>query len=795
MTTTQHRPAAPAEPGTAAGGQGAGDGRPRGKTSQLARGRARSASALTAVTCTVAGGMLLTTLPLQSIFTDWHWLTTGVLCGLPYLLLVAGLRRSGHTRWWHSLLGLAASVLMMLWVFVPQHLYYGVLPTRATGRDIGDLIDQARQIMQTQHAPLASSPPLRMLVAAALVGLLCLTDVLGVLLRQPLLAAAPLLEVLAVASATSARSANPFWFAAAAIGFLLILLAGTRLQDLAWGPSVDGSAGRLGGGRRMAVTGIIAALIVPLLLPAVPTNLLARATHHGGSGNGSGNGNGQLALGTLASLRGALLRPTPTVLFQVKVDSTARPFYIRSVVDEQFTGDGWQPYGKNASLSLSQGSYPIDPPDNAASGVLTGEFPATFTISRLASPGLPILANPTDLRVDHGTWDSRTSTVSGVRLRGGLNYTETVRQLEPTVAQLRAAPPWTDGGDAQLSARYLGLPPQPAVVDQLAAQLAGGQPTAYDKAFAISNYFTNGKNGFTYSLSGPSGDNSNALVNFLKSKTGYCQQYAAAAAVLMRKAGLPARVVIGFSHQEPDVDTGLINVTTSDAHAWVEVYFSGIGWIPFDPTPLTGADVNRAVPLSWAPHPNETPSSTAEPTANKGPSGNSSAATSSAGAAAGSGSGPAVPPLVWEAGGPVAGLLLILLLVVWGPRLLRRQQRRRRLERARSTGNPELLWLELAATAADRNALWPRTVTVGQVPAWLGRHGVDERGQAAVQTVAATVQRDRFSPAPVSQLPPESIRALDQALTRWARRTDRRLSLVNRWVPKSLVRRPPKWQR
>ncbi|HEU5270525.1 MAG TPA: hypothetical protein VFU36_11430, partial [Jatrophihabitans sp.] len=60
---------------------------------------------------------------------------------------------------------------------------------------------------------------------------------------------------------------------------------------------------------------------------------------------------------------------------------------------------------------------------------------------------------------------------------------------------------------------------------------------------------------------------------------------------------------------------------------------------------------------------------------------------------------------------------------------------------------------------------------------------------------AATVQRDRFSRALVSHLPPESIRALDQALTRWARRTDRRLSLMNRWIPRSLVRRPPKWQR
>ena len=122
------------------------------------RQRPRSASALVAATGTVAGGMFLTTLPLSSIFTDWTWLTVSILCALPYLAVVCALRYRAVPRWWHSLLGLAASVLMLLWVFVPQHLYYGVLPTSASGRDIGDLVDHARQIMQAEHAPLASSP-------------------------------------------------------------------------------------------------------------------------------------------------------------------------------------------------------------------------------------------------------------------------------------------------------------------------------------------------------------------------------------------------------------------------------------------------------------------------------------------------------------------------------------------------------------------------------------------------------------------------------------------------------------
>src|SRR6185312_3570073 len=111
----------------------------------------------------------------------------------------------------------------------------------------------------------------------------------------------------------------------------------------------------------------------------------------------------------------------------------------------------------------------------------------------------------------------------------------------------------------------------------------------YDKAHAISDYFTNGKNGFVYSLSTAPDDGSNALVQFLTKKVGFCQQYAAAAAVLMREAGLPARVVIGYTHQDPGAD-GTFIVTTRDAHSWVEVYFSGIGWIPFDPTPLAGSD-------------------------------------------------------------------------------------------------------------------------------------------------------------------------------------------------------------
>ncbi len=744
--------------------------------------------------------MFLTTLPLASIFTDWSWLTVSTGCALPYLLIVAGLRYLGPARWWHSAVGLVASVLMLLWVFVPQHLGLGILPTPTSVHDIGDLIRQARRAMQAEHAPLTSTAALRFLVASALTGLVCLTDVLGVLLRRPLLAAAPLLEVLAVASATSARSANPVWFAAAAIGFLLILLSGTRLQDRAWGPSVDGSAGRLGGGRRMAVTGIAAALVVPLLLPTVPTNLLARAAHHNGTGDGNGNGGGQVVLSNLASLRGSLQRPSPAPLFNVQVGPGDAPFYIRQEIDDQFTNAGWQPsgstFGAPTKLPLGQTDFPISPGSATSPDVKSFQLNALFTIINLGGKTLPILSNPRSLRTSvAGTWNSHTASVFDVSLKRNMTYTESVQQLAPTLDQLRNAPDWTGSGDPKLDAQLRQLPPnQPAEVASLTNRLTDGLTSPYAKALAISDYFTNGKNGFSYTLSTGPADGPNALVSFLRKKQGFCQQYAAAAAVLMREAGLPTRVVIGYTHRTPDAQ-GLMTITTADAHAWVEVYFEGIGWIPFDPTPLSGSDAGRAVLLPWATHPANSNTPTAEATANKGPSTVAPSVSASVPVGAASTAGPLIPAIVWQLGLVGLGVLVVLLIVLLGPRTIRKRQRRRRLDRARHTGNPEPLWLELAATAADRDALWPSTLTVGQVASWLSRHGVDERGRAAVSTVADSIERDRFSAQLVTQVPPGSITALDQALTRWARRTDRRLSLLHRWLPRSLFGRQPHWHR
>jgi hypothetical protein len=369
-----------------------------------------------------------------------------------------------------------------------------------------------------------------------------------------------------------------------------------------------------------------------------------------------------------------------------------------------------------------------------------------------------------------------------------------VLQPNPTVDQLRNAPRWQPGTQNDVAQQYLDLPTLPPSVIQLATRLTQGL-APYDQARAVTDYFTNAKNGFKYSLQAPADDGRAALVTFLDKKTGFCQQYAATAAVLMRQAGLPTRVVLGYTHQAPDA-SGSFTVTTGDAHAWVETYFDTVGWVAFDPTPLGGADAGRTVLLPWAPNP------TVDSSAGNEPSDRASARpTSSESQVNGQTAAPKAAThsnAVRLLRAPVVvatAIVVALLALLIGPRLLRRRQRRRRLAIARTTGNPELLWLELAASAADRDVLWPATTTVGQVPEWLAMRGVDEPGTAAVSAIAHMVERDRFSAQRVEELPADFLASFNGALSRWARRADRRGRLLDRWLPRSLLAHRSGWRR
>ena len=130
--------------------------------------------------------------------------------------------------------------------------------------------------------------------------------------------------------------------------------------------------------------------------------------------------------------------------------------------------------------------------------------------------------------------------------------------------------------------RYLDLPPVDTRIWALARRWAGdGSP--FDRALKIQQRL---RQDFQYSLETANQPLRDPLANFLfVTRRGYCEYFASAMAVMLRTVGIPSRVATGFQSGYFNDVSGLYVVRASDAHAWVEGWIDGRGWVTFDPTP------------------------------------------------------------------------------------------------------------------------------------------------------------------------------------------------------------------
>src|SRR5437899_8503685 len=170
---------------------------------------------------------------------------------------------------------------------------------------------------------------------------------------------------------------------------------------------------------------------------------------------------------------------------------------------------------------------------------------------------------------------------SPLRLEPGMVYSVVSRVPVPTAALLARG-----HGDIppRIRARYLQLPAISPRLRRLAADLTAGAVSPYQRAEAIRRYL---QHGFTYTLQAPLlPDRADAVDEFLfVTHQGSCELFASALAVLLRAAGIPARLVTGYTTGSYNVFTGYYDVRNSDAHAWVEMFQPGAGWIEMEATP------------------------------------------------------------------------------------------------------------------------------------------------------------------------------------------------------------------
>jgi hypothetical protein len=270
----------------------------------------------------------------------------------------------------------------------------------------------------------------------------------------------------------------------------------------------------------------------------------------------------------------------------------------------------------------------------------------------------------------------------------------------------------------------------------------------------LQDWFRGGD--FTYTTDRAGGDGTETLQLFLGtgpgSKRGYCEQFAAAMALLSRSLGIPARVAVGFLKPEREGDAWVYS--SRDMHAWPELYFEGTGWVRFEPTPQTQAgpvDV-PAYTVGPVPAPDDLTAPSVSPSA-KEPDVSplpEQQTTSTSAAAQGSGF------LRWVGRAAVVLLVVALLLL---PRAVRALLRRRRLSGDHPAGAVEGAWAEVRATALDLHLGWDDGVTLrrrarGLAPALAATgHGGpvpadDAAGQlpvSALERLVLLLERDRFS--------------------------------------------------
>jgi transglutaminase-like putative cysteine protease len=746
-------------------------------------GARRTARALTA--------SALGVLPLIELFKDARWVYDVWLTMLVVIVPGLMLRLWQRPKVWHIWVGLALLVPWLTARFAKQHAFGGFLPTRGTWHDIDALMSEVRRTTDNGVAPVHASPAIVFLLALVLGLLAAFIDLVAVVARRPALAGVPLLVIYTVSGAVPRHPVSWLLFLAGGGAFLLLLSLDAADTVREWGRVIPrlgetrAAAGLSVSGPRIAVLALAVAVLLPLVAPSRPTNLIADALHngtsHGGKGTGFGAASG-VSLDPFAALKGDLQRTKPVNLFTVTVDprTTVVPFYLRANVLANYSEAGWSAEGHGDTLNLVATTFDTVPPTDPT--LITSHFAARVKISGL-SDNPPVFERPSAVSgLDtNATWSRSDMLLLGVRVHRDDEIVEQIDQPAPTVEQLSTAP--TGETDPQELARWLRVPTSmPAEVRDLVGRVTTSKTTQYDKARALSDYFTDPSNGFTYRLETKAGDSGSDLVDFLNNKAGYCQQFAAAMGIMLRMAGVPSRVVLGYTHANPD-SNGVFTVTTTNAHAWVEAYFDGLGWIPFDPTPIAGAAGGATTSLAWAPHAtfNTGPSSTATASNPSKPtveaSGNASGASS---ANRGSGSGPGFS---WQL--LVVVIVLIMLLIVASvPAALRWRRRRGRLRAARR-GDPDPLWAELSDTAIDLGYVWSDARTPRQVVGWLAPQ---VRGEPAtsLRTLASAIESSRYAPSAAdlrSQLLVTDLRAVEGQL-RQRRSTSTRIR--SRLLPASL---------
>jgi transglutaminase-like putative cysteine protease len=710
-----------------------------------------------------------------------------------------------------------------------------VLPTVSSLEHLGQLarsgVDES-----SKYAPPAPQLPGILLLGTGGIGIVALlVDFTAVRLRSAALAGAPLLLLITEPFAVSAArgwAETVLAFCLGSAGYLGMLSTESRERIREWEQPRPGSEGDSpdmstlsSAGRRVGAAALVIALCLPVFIPGLHvTRLLGGQPGIGGNpGDGSGVGyvagfpSPEAAMST--QLQGANLpvltyhaTAVPTAPGSSTAASTPTSEYLQLYVLDQFTTSGFQFAANGPVTPLSRtGGLPTAPGLPASPGETDWPLVSTSvqvnngisTDYRLNGQNAAILPVPypaLGVETHSGTWLTRPGDLmvySDDTQVAGLSYQTISLQPTPTEQALAGAGP----PPADITGAYLSVPQPYKVLASLTQGLTAGATTEIAKADDIQEWL-NSTGGFTYTLKAPAVTNAASLATFLENtRRGYCQQFAVAMAVLARLAGIPSRVVVGYTSGTQEKG-GAWLVRTHDAHEWPELYFAGYGWLRFEPTPAGENGAGTAVAPAYSKLPATTGPGT--PGIEPGLSGSSATPHPSSSPANQharlpfgneGGLGGSLPTrtgglTAWQIFGLVlAGLLAVAVIT---PSVARLAIRRRRWGRARRGGDAALAhaaWRELQDDLIDYQAGYAPSESPRAIGTRLGtERQLASAGVEALSRIAIAEERALYAARPV---PGEHLRADSTELRRaLAATTSRSGRLRARLLPPSVLRYP-----
>jgi transglutaminase-like putative cysteine protease len=492
---------------------------------------------------------------------------------------------------------------------------FGLLPLSATQHLLGQQLHAAWLIFSNRTAPVSQAPGL-VLAAAWAAGVLALAaEALDADTTLPaVVALVPAFDIVVFTGTLGTATGRAPELAALAALAVWYLAGANRhaageqvvTARLEGSPQVVATEGGRSGrsGRRVPsaaaglalVAGISAGVIGPLLPGATSTALLAwHGTGKPSSQNKGGRpgfGGGPIAISNLVQVGEAEIHNTNTPFFRVYGTSPTRETLF--VLDE-FTGSEWLEAPSSLRTPVAPFSGSIEGleahPEKPLLDENREEVTQVVQNIDLAGPAIPAPGTP--LAIDGAVAATLQGLDGPVVVSPGAfgnNYTYGVQALvaaSPQVAQEFVSP-----GAPKAPAIDLQIPGAvPEKIAALAASLVTSHMNESEKAIAIQDYLLS--DAFRYqlptSVSATQTSGYAALSSFLfTTRTGYCQQFASAFAVLARIDGLPTRVVVGFLAPATIKHDSWV-VTGLEVHAWPQVYFPGTGWVDFEPTPGAGS--------------------------------------------------------------------------------------------------------------------------------------------------------------------------------------------------------------